>query len=291
MTTISASEVQRLIATVPNRSIFGRNQLHRPKSLGIITDKQKLVVPSTNDTFRNGIDAGSNLLDIGNVSNVTLDTPFLIWAQPSNMLVGSSIEPSFSTAKIRHAVSTDQIGDDGTESVSLSFYFQWQNPSSNPVSVANVATRPAISGKWAISATSSFVNPYANTTIVFAEAKLRLLEWWNQPPTEPKSNSAQSITLFELGVNGGFTIIDGPGKRASKTVGEGVDLKYPPAVVVPPKGVMVFEVSLGTDIFFGGGGPNNTADIELYDSTSGVLCFFIQFQVTEQVVSKGPPRF
>src|SRR5262249_16616717 len=151
-----------------------RNQL-RPKTSQIIGDKQKLLVPRTEDTFAQGINGASKALDIANLTDVTVDTPFLIWAQPSNMLLPSNIKQFGSSAQILHSTSTDQLGDDGSESVSLSFYFQWQNSSTNPVSLANVLTRVGIIGKWAVSATSSFANPYANSTIVFAETKLRLL--------------------------------------------------------------------------------------------------------------------
>jgi hypothetical protein len=109
MTLFSASEVQFLIAMVQNRRILRR------KSSRIIGNKQKLLVPRSGDALAQRIGGGLQAVDIINVTNVTVDTPFLIWAQPSNMLVASHIQPADSTAQIDYVVDSDTL--EGVETV------------------------------------------------------------------------------------------------------------------------------------------------------------------------------
>jgi hypothetical protein len=124
--------------------------------------------------------------------------------------------------------------------------------------------------------------------MVNANVLLTLLEWWNNPPTKPQFDDAQIAGIFADIIDGGVAILDGPGKNKTETVLNLFDLKYPRSIVVPPKGMMVFQVSVETDIYFLGAGFN-TASIRINNNDSFVVCPFVQFQVTEDVVTKGPP--
>jgi len=100
------------------------------------------------DTFRHAIDARFKAFELAKSAIVkpstlvVLDTSFLIWTQPSNMLTASHIQAQNSTAKVHYAVDSDSPDLEPSDSVIplLSFYFQWENPGPNPVSLENVAS-------------------------------------------------------------------------------------------------------------------------------------------------------
>jgi hypothetical protein len=240
------------------------------------------------DTLRHGIDARFKAFEFLTSTNVikattfvVLDTPFLIWAQPSNVLTASHIEPRNSTANIRHEVDSDSLDDTpgNSEIVSVGFYFQWENSSLNPAVLLNVSSHLAVKGLWECSASAGLIFP--DDAGVEAEVNLHLYEWWNQPPT---MLTAPREIIFDMEVDGGFAL-GGPGTNAFTWVFNGYDVKFT-SLVVPPKGVVVFEVTLDTWIGFCG--DPCTADIKIDGSDSSVLCPFVQFEVRE-AISKGPP--
>jgi hypothetical protein len=243
------------------------------------------------DTLRHGIDERLKASKLANLPNInppkfiTLDTPFLIWAQPSNVLTASHIEPGNSTAQINYKQSSVNLEPDNTDTVTVGFYFQWENSSSTPVLLANIASHLAVKGRWELSAASTFIFP--NVSSAIAKAQLNIFKWWNQPPTSPLFEDSQEATILELDCDGG--LIFKKGENVFEWVFNNYDVKYS-SLAVPPKGLVVFEVLLFTGISFLSGLPAGlmTADITMDDSDSGVLCPFVQLEVRD-AIQHGPP--
>jgi len=246
------------------------------------------------DTFRHAIDARFKAFELAKSAIVkpstlvVLDTPFLIWTQPSNMLTASHIQARNSTAKVHYAVDSDSPDLEPSDSVIplLSFYFQWENPGPNPVSLENVASHLAIKGLWEATAGSHPILP--GVTDVAAEVNLNIYEWWNQPPTL-LSDPAHLVLIFTIEIDGGLSWLTGKAQEeAFEWVFNGYDVKGS-SLLVPPKGVVVFEVVLLTYIgFLYPFSAFCTADIKIEGSESSVICPFLQFQATE-VIQSGPP--
>jgi len=196
----------------------------------------------------------------------------------------SHIQPANSTAQIDYVVDSNTLSDD-VETVTLSFYFQWENTNSNPVLLSNVLARLVIHGRWDQSAASSLIIPDSNHTILYAYVALNILEWWNQPPTSPPRDGRQTKEVLSVWLDGGLHVTDGAGRNATTWVANSFDVTFPHSITVPPKGVIVFKVDLSTLIDMMG--DYDTAHIRIFGSNSFVACPFVKFQTN--VVTKGPP--
>ena len=162
---------------------------------------------------------------------ITLTEPFLIWATPrSNLLSDSQVQPWGSYAKIKVAPTSG-----GYEK--LSFYFLWNNPSDYHA-VINASSYLALNGyfrAYAEGSLSYLWNVGGHTSSMYLSASLNCWEWWNQPPTLTRSDTKP---VLELSANAGFF-----DDTQTKTLSDVVDFEVD-QFVVPPNGVVVFEVAL-----------------------------------------------
>ena len=148
--------------------------------------------------------------------------------------------------------------------------------------LTNIASHLTINGVWEVDAACDVLVPGLNFAFIASYAKLRIVEFWNQPPSSPRTENAQFASVVDdLKVEGGLCLTDSP--QTSKrewVINKNYGVKYS-SLEVPPKGVALFEMRLvtQTQIF---GGPC------LADVKSSILCPFLQFKSTE-VIQKGPP--
>ena len=80
-----------------------------------------------------------------------------------------------------------------------------------------------------------------NATRLGIAAELSILEYWNNPPTAPDWQQGQYIKLMGLDADGGGDFRSGD--YESSGVSGAYDATYR-MLVVPPKGVVVLEMSL-----------------------------------------------
>jgi hypothetical protein len=186
------------------------------------------------------IGAGPNLPAFPIVT--TLDRPFLIWAtwtpipQHSNIIWDSAIEAGHSWAKIK-VVDEGSGGNDR-----LIFYYLWENESDYQA-VINVSTYLALHGFCRARGNGSFsawLNNYTEAMLDIT-ASLTLKEWSNQPRTltpyfPPDSDAHKRVSFLSVGSN--FSE-----ETKTETVVDGYNLKWD-LVVIPPRGVVVIEVSV-----------------------------------------------
>jgi hypothetical protein len=89
----------------------------------------KKALAAIKDPFRYGIEERVKTLKLlstarpGQIDHVVLDTPFLIWAHPDNILDGEKIEPFKSVAKFHF----QPVAEDKGSLWDTSFWFFWQN--------------------------------------------------------------------------------------------------------------------------------------------------------------------
>jgi hypothetical protein len=179
---------------------------------------------------------------------IILDTPFLIWTTPGMFFDTWHIEPENNWAKIKVEKSQApplpyDTGFEGSEE--LSFYFFWQNPSDKAWAVINVDSYLVFNGFCEVKAPGGFFagDRWSSLSI---DANLYLLEWWNQPPTQPSPQTSQNMLSLSVSAYGMFD----SDKYASKALYRGCDLSYE-FFLVPPSGVTVFEAAANVSFGFG----------------------------------------
>jgi hypothetical protein len=161
-----------------------------------------------------------------------LAAPFLIWWTQGIYLDSLHYEPWNSWANL--TLDSESDAED-----KLSFYFLWQNPR-NTHAVIDVDAYLVLNGFCQAGSDGGYFAGLRYSRLdVFA--RLDLLEWWNQPPTSPLWQVDQSQTAVHLSTDtsGWFDDDD----TESEAVFRGYDLRYN-LFVVPPGGVVVFEVAL-----------------------------------------------
>jgi hypothetical protein len=166
------------------------------------------------------------------VSYELLNTPFLIWPTLGVFFDSSQIVPSNSWAKMK----VDSTRSSGYEE--MSFYFLYQNPN-NRAAVVNIDAYLVLKGHCQCGSDGGVFpgSRYSNLQLL---SKLYLLEWWNQPPTQPLGQADQfQQALFISTDTGGWS---DPGAIEFKDIFRGYDLRYT-SFIVPPNGVVLFEVA------------------------------------------------
>jgi len=250
MENISASELKPVLSTVGNRRDLG-------------------------------IPANANPPYINPPTLVVLDTPNNIYASPRAILTASHIQPGNSTAQISYHANDDGPRD---TNVSVVFDFWWENSSPNLVLLTNIASHLTINGKWEVDAACYVLYPYTNLAGISSWARLRIVEFWSQPPSSPPYEGSQDSIVASIDVFGGWCPTSPPGHPSTNkrewVFNKSYGVKYS-SLEVPAKGTAVFEVRLQTwtDI---AGGPC-IAEVD-----SSIVCPSLQFKVTE-VIQKGPP--
>jgi len=238
-------------------------------------------LPRIEDTFRHEIDEQFNVFELANLPNINpptvivQDTASDIITQPAKMLIGSHFQPRNNTAKIEF--NADSIEHDGEQIVTLAFFFRFENSSPNPMLVGNIASKLVIKGLWEAEASQAFL-PLLHKSDIMVDVELDLIEFWKGQPQHRLYG--EPTRIVELDTDGWNAFPNDSQDSAFEWVFNSYDVKHS-SVVVPPKGLLVFEVALGTwGACFAG--------IHIKDGGSSVLCPFLQFEVTE-VVQKGPP--
>lgn len=179
-----------------------------------------------------------------------LNTPFLIWPTNSVDLEASEIVPSNSWARFRARIGSHKsfFGD-------VKFYYLWDNPT-DKFAVIN-ANGYSIFHGTAFVGVGGGVFPANRAASVKLTASLQILEWWNQPPTQPFSQQDQSAEILNLKVSaGGFWEV---GALDLRNVFRGSDLRHT-LLLVPPRGVVVFVVS--TAVVLGTGDDDGLAEVD-----------------------------
>ena len=193
---------------------------------------------SVKETLRQGLNSRQKTLEqlgtlVASPQYELLNSPFLIWPTLGVFFDSSSIEPSNSWAKIK----VDSDRSSGYEE--LSFYFLWENPSDR-LAVVNVDAYLVASGFCTVGRDGGFW-PGERYSSLALDAHLYLLEWWNQPPTQPLPQTDQTQRVLDLSTYGG-----GFGDVVAIEVANvfrGYDLRFE-MFLIPPHGVVVFEVAL-----------------------------------------------
>jgi hypothetical protein len=248
-------------------------------------------LPPIQDEFRNAIARRRSAWDLlGAIGQpytptyVALDKPFLIWAnrygRAADILVESHIEPWNSWARtVTRAASESafMVRDE------VSFYFLWQNETGSDV-VLNVESYLMLNGWCQLTADSGWIwSPFwGQGTIgksrLAVDAELALLEWWNQPPTQPAFQSGQIQNVLKRAISGGFAF-GNPGKTDLALVTGNHHLNYD-LFHVPRDAAVVFEVALSMS----GSGSDGSVMVRFDGENALILCPYVQLEVVT-----GPP--
>lgn len=245
----SGAEVARFVAG--RRSAAGRRSTESRDAMRKVIDGRREAVAK---------------LPPDPVRYFALDTPFLIWPTLGMELDSTVVEPWNSRAECGlHAGNSG--GSEQTGHEELTFYFLWENPR-NRYSVANVDAFLVLNG---------FCDAVGHGGVLWGDrfsrlqvdATLRLMEWWNQPPTEPAPESGQVQRAVNLAVDTGgfddFTHVE------IADVFRGYDLQYG-FFALPPHGVVVIEVSLAASYDL----QDGSVDVAFSGNGFDVLCPFVQ---------------
>jgi hypothetical protein len=210
-----------------------------------------------------------------------LEKPFLIWAfrdgRPIGILDETHIEPLNSWARFRTRWQQQGVIGPKDEVV---FYFMWQNDTPGDA-VVDVESHLLLNGSCWAYAESGWIPPIWWGTGTFGEmelgidAELKLLEWWNQPASQPLQQPAQSVEIAELRVEGGFTL----GSWGAKLGGEartllGSHYLHYNGFLVPAGAVAVFEVSLRMHY---GGFNGGSCEVDFLEpARSSLVCPYVE---------------
>jgi hypothetical protein len=200
---------------------------------------------------------------------VPLDTPFLIWPSLGLYFEDPHYEPWNSSIKVkfRSSAGPDWPGQSSREEVS--FYFFWVNPT-DYYAVVNIEASLVLNGHCQAGAEWGFLSGGRSTLVVGAE--LRLVEWWNQPPTLPMHQSDQYQEVVSIDVYGGD--IFNPGEIDPEEVFSSYDLRYN-AFLIPQRQTAVFEAAVS----FGSGNQDGWAEADFASGDFEILCPFILIQI------------
>jgi len=258
-------------------TLLVQNQTELRRTLKKGTTQVDQVFARIKDTFRHAIDARVKALEVANRAQpdatptfILLDTPFFIWAEPSNWLIDSHVSRKESFAKVRFEESAkDQLPRIPHR---VSFYYVWENDESDRTALLNVTTYVVLKGWCEASVGPPDLRPIPAKATLDVSAELALFEWWNQPPTSPlsqKSQTAQALSLHASAF-GPFS----SGDTETENLFNGYDLQYS-LFAVPPKGLAVFQVSMNT-LYNVYGSGFFIADFSFRDSL--VLCPYLQLE-------------
>jgi hypothetical protein len=211
------------------------------------------------DAIRYGVDSRLKNVELLPVppKYELLNTPFLIWWTQGIDFPEIQYEPLNSRAQFRIQ------SDDGISYDEMSFYFLWDNPSDRHA-VINVDGYLVVDGFCIGRSEGGFLPGFRYSTISL-NAQLHLLEWWNQPPTEPLPQFGQSQNVLSLSTNtGGFMDSDAV---EFEHVFRGYDLRYE-LFVIPPREVVVIEVAFS--LLYGS--SHGSIDIDFASGNFQVMC-------------------
>lgn len=197
-----------------------------------------------------------------NFNFVILDTPVFILPSQDIVLDLPHIEPWNNIAMFTGEWDTDTEPYPGGFD-EVSFVFVWRNPSDG-YAVVNIELTMLFNGFGETYASAgTFVN---NDIFLDVDAVLDVLEWWNNPPTSPPSQSGQAQRVIRLHSNASG--IWAWGDPEFSEVSGYYDVRYQ-GFVLPPQGVAVFEVKASIyHLMYGSG----TSRVDFESGTFEVMC-------------------
>jgi hypothetical protein len=245
MTAISEANLRRAVSEIKDNRY---SVLDRPGLQDQSEAVARCAAATRFEKLRHGAENRRKALELvaslGQAYTTTrLSTPFLIWAlrdwfDATNILMDTHIEPGNNWAKIYSEYKREW--DDGFwHQDELIFYFFWQNDTGQDA-VVNVSSYLLLNGRCEVNAYAGWY--WGGESTLHLDAQLSLLEWWNQPPTEPLWQRDQRQNVMTLSASSGWREIS-PGETKSKLVCDPYYLHYD-LFWVPRGGAAVFEVSL-----------------------------------------------
>ncbi len=176
-----------------------------------------------------------------NFNFVVLDTPAFILPSGDINIVGESVAPWNNVVKFNGEWSSPS--SDFTEGFgAASYVFAWTNTADRPV-VLNAESYAVINGFCEI-----FVGSGGFFTIdqgvIGGNIFLHVLQWWQDPPTEPDFQVGQFANTFSVSADGGAAWPFGLGDYESAAFSGTYDVRYN-SLSVPAGGTVVFEMQVG----------------------------------------------
>jgi hypothetical protein len=164
--------------------------------------------------------------------NLTLIAePFFIWSTPG-LYFDAQTSPYASTAKF--TVTTGDTIDE-----TLTFWYYWVNPSDG-VAVLDVSGFLTTNGFVQVSSEGGTFPGWRNSHVQLVD-ELHVLNWWQQPATEPMFQDSQDQVPITLGVDsGGWFASDA---FAATPLFAGRDMSFS-SFLVPGRSTAVFQMSL-----------------------------------------------
>jgi hypothetical protein len=252
--------------------------------LGMKAQKQAGKGGNNAEAFRQGIASKreatrllSSIVTPFTPAQVTIDTPFLIWASGnSNILVNSQIVPGSSWAKIFSKAASDEVILSYDE---VDFYFFWQNSTGQPA-VVNVESFMMLDGACVAAGKSGYIPLpiWIGGTIgnahVDVGVHLYLLEWWNQPPTTPLAEPGQLQDAASISDDGAWMPFDSS-HGTSKSISANYHVYYD-KFYIPSDGVAVFQVGLTVKLW----GIKGECIVDFSDDPFIVICPHLQLEIS-----------
>ncbi len=200
---------------------------------------------------------------------VTLDKPFLIWPTSGLFFQDSHYEPWNSWGKVKLDSSKSSSDYPNLFREELGFYFLWENPV-NKWAVINVDGYLIQNGFCSVQSDSGFFAGDRRSSVSIY-SNLRLLEWWNQPPTQPLFQTDQSQIIFSISCYSG-DMFDFDGGFNGDHIFRGSDSRYN-LFLIPPNGVSVFEVI--SIISYSNGINGGSAHVDFASNDFKITCPFV----------------
>ena len=208
--------------------------------------------------------------------SVTLDSPFLIWAfhdgGPANILSDTHIESMNSWARF---MSQWKHGGPFLGHDEVDFFFMWQNDTGGDA-VIDVESQLMLAGRSSVFADSGLIwSPFwgqgtIGSSRLRIESELTILEWWNQPPTQPLRQPSQRHEVVDMSADGGWIFL-GSGNGDSVWLSGSHHVHYD-MFLVPVDAVAVFEVSL--NMYYSGSKGEGSADFQ--SAEESLSCPYVQ---------------
>jgi hypothetical protein len=180
---------------------------------------------------------------------VVLNTADQISSSENISIVSTHIGPSSGPNSAQFSYGGGNHSGFAVEPANLSFFFSWQNPSES-LTFVNIAGFIALMGFCTVSTDGGLIVPGYNSDMR-VDANLHIHELWNDPPTSPMSQPAQSQNALHIHCNtfGIFQQVH----TSSQSIVKGFELQYN-QFVMPPKGTAIFEVACELHSVYVGGG-------------------------------------
>ncbi|MFZ0455901.1 MAG: hypothetical protein WAM24_19290 [Ignavibacteriaceae bacterium] len=202
---------------------------------------------------------------------IVLDKPFLIWPTNGLYFEDSHYESWNSWGKVKLDSSKSSVYAGISEK--LTFYFMWQNPV-DTWAVINADGYLIHNGFCSVQSDSgTFAGDRRSSVTIYSN--LNPMEWWNQPPTQPMTQSDQSVQIFNISCESG-SMFDFDGGFNGDYVFRGSDSQYK-LMIVPPKGVVVFEVV--SVISYSNGVDGGKAHVDFSSNDFKIICPFMLLSV------------